>query len=188
MNFVLWNVLTSAEPLRRFELPVMALKHGKTAVTLAQAQNPWPGVLDHVRSLEHHLVHDHADATALGGMANRRIRAVERVLPNHAQKIYCHGRKLAHQAVGVKLARGQALQAQPLLPNALTLAGTKQRPLCRGISRLLAGNGLNRGTTRIPFDDEGDLTLELGRLAGQLLHQFDRAKARISSHQQRACQ
>ena len=55
MNFVSWNLLTATEPLRRLELPVVALKHGKAAVTLSQAQNPATGVLDHARGLEHHL-------------------------------------------------------------------------------------------------------------------------------------
>ena len=52
MNFPAWGVLTAAEPLRCLELPVVALKHGKAAVTLAQAQNPAPGLLDHARGLE----------------------------------------------------------------------------------------------------------------------------------------
>jgi hypothetical protein len=107
MNFVSWDFLAAAEPLSRLELPVMALKHRKATVTLAQAQNPSPGMLDHARCLEHHLVHHRADATAFGCMAHRRIRIIERVLPNHAQQVHRHGGKLAHQVVGVKLATDQ---------------------------------------------------------------------------------
>jgi len=60
------DLLGQTEPLGPLELPVMALKHSKTAVTLAQAQDLAPSVLDYVRGLEHHLLHYRPDATTFG--------------------------------------------------------------------------------------------------------------------------
>lgn len=92
------------------ELPVMALKHSKTAIALSRAQNPASGVGHHARSLEHQLLHHCLDAPTLGRVTHRRIGLVEHVLPNQAQQIHRHRGQLAYQVVGVKLAIGQALQ------------------------------------------------------------------------------
>lgn len=50
--------------LRRLELRVCALKHRKARVAARYAQHPAPGVTDHARGLEHHLLHHRLDATA----------------------------------------------------------------------------------------------------------------------------
>lgn len=50
-------------------------------------------------------------------------------------------------------------QIQALLPDAFALASAQRHPLRGGISRLLAGNGLNRITSGITFDDEGDVAV-----------------------------
>ena len=97
----------TASSLRRLELPVMALKHGKDTVTLAKAQNPAPGMLDHARGLEHHLLHHRPDAMALSGMALRPVRLIEGNLPIHSHQIHRHSNEMAHQVVGVLHARGQ---------------------------------------------------------------------------------
>jgi len=88
----------------------MALKHRKATVTLTQPQEPAPGMLDHARCLEHHLLHYRLNATALGAVAHGRVALVEGVLANQTQQVHGHGGELAYQVVGVKLARGQALQ------------------------------------------------------------------------------
>lgn len=105
-SFVLWNLLDWTKPLCRFELPAVALKHSKATVI----PNSAPSMLDHASSLEHHLVHDRPETTAFGRMSHRGIRFIKRVLPNHAQQVHRQSCKLAHQGVGVKLARGQSLQ------------------------------------------------------------------------------
>ena len=92
------------------ESAVMALKHGIATVTLSQTKKPAPGMLDHSGRLEHQLLHHRLDAPALGNMAHRRIRLVQSVLPNQTQQVHRHCGQLAHQVVGVKLARRQTLQ------------------------------------------------------------------------------
>lgn len=72
---MLLDFLSALEPLRCLELPVASLKHRKAAVTLAQAQNPAPGMLDHVSRLEPYLEHCSADATAFGDSGLRMIMA-----------------------------------------------------------------------------------------------------------------
>lgn len=72
---MLLDFLSALEPLRRLELPVVALKHRKVAVTLAQAQNPAPAMLDHASRLEPHLEPDSADTTAFGDSGLRLIMA-----------------------------------------------------------------------------------------------------------------
>ena len=105
-----WCYGAATEPLGRLGPPVVARKHVKAGITLAQSQNPATGMLDHSSCLEHHLVHERPDATASDALVHWGVGLVERELPNHAQKVPRHICKLAHQVVCVKLARGQALQ------------------------------------------------------------------------------
>ena len=99
------DIFGGAPSLRRVQLPVMALKHCKGRITLTQAQYPTPGVMNHARSLEHQLLHDRLNPTAFGYVANRPIGVVQGVLSNQTQQIHCHRSQLAHQVVGVELAR-----------------------------------------------------------------------------------
>ncbi len=109
-NFVLWDFVCAVEPLRRLDLPVMALKHDKATVTHAETQNPASFMLDNASRLEHHHVHHRPDTTTFGRVVHPRVGITERVLPNQAQRVHGHSSKLTHQIVGVKLARRQPLQ------------------------------------------------------------------------------
>lgn len=93
----------------------MALKHRKTRIIGPQTQHPAPGMADHAPGLVDHLLHHRLDAPALGLVTYGSILAVQRVLAHEPQKVHGHGRQLAHQRVGVELARGQALQVHAAL-------------------------------------------------------------------------
>jgi len=140
ISFVLRDFLIAAEALRRLELSVMVLKHRK--VTLAQTQNPAPGMLDHARRLEHHLVHHRPDAAAFGAMAHRGVGFIERVLPNHSQQVHRQGGKLAHKIVDVKFARGQPLQIHVSLERGMLTWGFAKL-LMRSVIAV-QGNDLSR--------------------------------------------
>ena len=77
-------------------------------------------------------------------------------------------------------------QFQALFPKALTLVKAINRPLCVGIGHLACGNRLHRCSARVPLDDEGNMALQTTGLGRDFLHQRQRTKTRIGSHQQRS--
>ena len=78
-----------------------------------------------------------------------------------------------------------AVQRQRFLPQAFALTGALAHPLRSRIRRPLCRNGLHRRSARVPLDDEGDLAIKSARLCGDFLHQLQRTKARVRTHQQR---
>ena len=114
--------------LRCVEFSVMPLKHRKGRVTLTQTQDPAPGMMNHARGLEHQLLHHRLDTSTLGLVAHRRIGLVQGVLSNQAQQVHRHCGQLAHQIVGIELARGQTLQVH---------IGLELRMMTWGFAKLL---------------------------------------------------
>ena len=62
------------------ELPVEPLEHARGPVVGAQPQQPAPGVGDHARGHEHHLLDHRLQAPAFGSVTQRRNLARQRVL------------------------------------------------------------------------------------------------------------
>jgi hypothetical protein len=87
-------------------------EHFGAAVVLAQAEHPAAGVADQAGGLVGPLLHDRADAPALGGVAHRGALAVQGVGADRAQQGHRHAGHLADPVLGIELARGQALKAQ----------------------------------------------------------------------------
>ena len=78
----------------------------------AQPKNGAPGVLDQPPRPVDQLLDHRFDAPALGTVAHRRVRPEQATLADQAQDVHRQGGELAHQIVGVELARGQARQVQ----------------------------------------------------------------------------
>ena len=102
--------LTQQAALGRLHLAKGTLKHRKARVRARYAQRPAPSVADDARSLVHQLLHHRLDAPAQCHLAHWAVALVQRVLAHDAQQVHRHRRQRAHQVVGGKLARGQAIE------------------------------------------------------------------------------
>ena len=82
-----------------------------------------------------------------------------------------------------------AVQRQRFVPQAFAFAGALAQPYRARVrvrvSHSCSGNVLHRRSAWVPLDDEGDLAIQSARLCGDLLHQLQRTKARVRTHQQR---
>jgi len=97
-------------PLGRLHAAKGALKHRKATVAARYPQHPAPCVADDARGLVHHLLHHRLDAPTQRRFAQRAVALMQRVLAHDAQQIHGQRRQRAHQVVGGKLARGQAVE------------------------------------------------------------------------------
>jgi hypothetical protein len=108
------------------------------AVVGAQAEHEAPRMLDDASSAVDELLHHRLDAPYLGGVALQCLRAQQPALADQAQ-VHRHRGELAHEAVGVELARGQP--------------GEIQIGLELGVELLVrAVVGIQLGTSVIPSD------------------------------------
>ena len=64
---------------------------------------------DHARSLERQLLQYCLNTTPFGLIAQRRIGLIQGVLSKQSPQVHRHSSELAHQIVGIELARGNAL-------------------------------------------------------------------------------
>ena len=93
---------------------------GRTVIR-AQPEHQPAARLDEPASAVDQLLDDRLQASALGGVAHRRILAQQPALAHQVQDVHRQCRQLAHQVVGVELARGQPLQIEVGLELAVEL-------------------------------------------------------------------
>lgn len=94
------------------EFSVQPLEGLGRAIIGAQSEDDAPAMLDEAPGAVDEFLHHGLDAPALGRMAYRRIGPQQSGLSHQAKNVHGQRRELAHQVIGIELARGQPLQIE----------------------------------------------------------------------------